>query len=95
MLKLIKNRLASNEVLFDNNGNEIKWQYFVDLVHMKDRGFYLMHKMNKMHINRTRRKMKVDLAAQTLSESTAASIELLMIQGTQEFIGAEPTIIFT
>lgn len=93
MLKLVRNQLASKKVLFDSNENEIKWQYFIDLVNMKDRGFCLMHKMNQSHINWTRRKMKVDLAAQTLSESTAASMELLMQQGIDEFLNAEPTII--
>lgn len=94
MLKLVRNRWSSNEVLFDINGNEIRWDYLVDLVRMNDRGFALTHRMNQSHIDWHGKKMKVDIAAQTLSESTAASIELLMNEGVPEFAGAETTIKF-
>lgn len=93
MIKLVRNRLCAKEVLYDG-GNEICWEYFVNLVRMDDRGFNLTHKMNQVHIDWSRKKMKVDIAAQTLSESTAASIELLMEKGVPEFDGAMATIKF-
>lgn len=94
MIKLVRNKLASKEVIFDGDGNEIKWQYFVDLVNMAKRGFSMLHKMNQSHIDWKRKKMKVDLAVQTLSASTASSMELLMNKGVEEFNGAEHTIKF-
>lgn len=94
MIKLIRNRLASNKVLYDVNGNEIRWDYFVDLVRMNDRGFALAHKMNQSHIEWQRKKMKVNLAVQTLSESTATAMTLLWKNGVQEFAGSEHTIKF-
>lgn len=94
MLKLIRNKWSTKEVLYDNSGNEICWEYLVDLVRMNDRGFALTHKMNQSHIDWSGKKMKVDIAAQTLSESTAASVELLMNKGISEFAGAEFTIKF-
>lgn len=93
MLKLIRNRLGAKRVLFDEEDNEIRWQYFIDLVHMRSRGL-CTHKMTLSHIDFERNKMKVDLAAETLSESTAASIQHLMDTGVQEFKGAEATIKF-
>lgn len=95
MIKLVRNRLSAKEVLIDDKGNEIKWQYFVDLVRMKDSGFALTHKMTRAHIDWRRNKMKVDLAVQTLSASTANSMELLMNKGLPQFAGAGPTIEFT
>lgn len=92
MMKLVRNNLSLKETLFDINGNEIHWQYFIDLVRMKDLGFVLTHKMNQSHIDWRRKKMKVDLAVQTLSESTAASMEFLMKKEVAEFYGAEHSI---
>lgn len=94
MIKLIRNRLSAKEVLFDCNGKEIRWEYFVDLVRMNDRGFALTHKMNQSHIEWRSKKMKVNIAVQTLSGSTADSMELLMNHGVAEFHGAEFTIKF-
>lgn len=95
MLKLIRNRLSTKEVLYESNDNEIRWEYFVDLVRMRDRGFELTHKMSQKHIEWQKRKMKVDIAAQTLSASTANSIEILMENGLPEFQDAGYTIKFT
>lgn len=94
MLKLVRNKIATKQTLYDGDGNEVCWQYLVDLVRMKDRGFGFTHKMNRKHINWEQRKMKVDVAAQTLSESTASSIEYLLKKGVTEFAGAEATIQF-
>lgn len=94
MLKLVRNNLSIKETLFDINGNPIRWQYFIDLVRMNDRGFVLTHKMTQSHINWQKKKMKVDLAAQTLSESSAASMEFLQSKDVTEFVGAEHTIKF-
>lgn len=94
MIKLIRNRLASKGILIDYEGNKIYWQYFVDLVQKNDHGYCLTHKMSKKHIEWWHKKMKVDLAVETLSESTASSIEFLLRKNIPEFVGAEATIKF-
>lgn len=94
MIKLIRNRLATKGMLIDGEGNAIEWKYFVELVRMKNRGFTLPHKMNLSHIAWHQKKMKVEIAVQTLSASTAASMELLMKKGLPEFVGAEANIKF-
>lgn len=92
MIKLIRNKFATREILYNENGDKICWQYLVDLVRMKDRGFTLTHKMNQSHINWTQKKMKVELAVQTLSQNSANAIEFLMNEGIHEFVGAQHTI---
>lgn len=92
MVKLIRNSLAAKGVIFNGDNSEIKWQYFVDLVNMQYRGFALTHNMTQTHINWKQIKMKVDIAVETLSERTAASMEFLMKKGLPEFTGAEYTI---
>lgn len=94
VIKLIRTRLATDKELVDSDGNKICWKYFVELVQMQNRGFTLTHKMNQSHIDWKRKKMKVDLAVQTLSKSTADSMEFLMNKGVAEFAGAGPTIKF-
>lgn len=95
MIKLIRNRFAAKQVLYDSHGSEIKWQYYVDLLKMKDHGFSLTHKITKSHIEWSNKKMKVNLAVETLSASTASSIEFLMRKGVPEFMNAESTVQFT
>lgn len=94
MIKLIRNRLSSQEILFDPAGKEIRWQFLIDLVRMKNHGFTFTHKMNQSHINWRQKKMKVDLAVQALSESTASAMEYLLNTGIDEFAGSESTIEF-
>ncbi|XP_055309040.1 uncharacterized protein LOC129572948 [Sitodiplosis mosellana] len=50
--------------------------------------------MTQAHIDWRRNKMKVNLAVETLSGSTADSMELLMNKGLPQFAGAGPTIEF-
>lgn len=56
MIKLIRNKLAAKEILYDSDGNEIKWQYFVELVRKQNCGFELAHKMNQSHIDWTKKR---------------------------------------
>lgn len=93
MFKLVRNRLAAKEELFDEE-NKIKWQYFIDLVQLRKSGFSLTHKMTRAHIEFAQNKMRVYLAVETLSDSTANSMELLMNKGLPQFAGAEHTIKF-
>lgn len=96
VIKLIRGILAKLKVLYDSQGNKIKWEYFVHLVRFKDkRNLGSVHKMNAAHIGWSSNPMKVRLAVETLSASTANAMEFLMNQNYPEFVGAEHTIRFT
>lgn len=95
VMKLVRNILGTKKILFDANNNAIKWDYFEKLVAFKDsRNFEHSHKMTQAHIQWKSNPMKVRLAVETLSASTAYSMEFLMKQGHTEFAGAGPTINF-
>lgn len=94
MVKLARNKLSMKEILLDDDGKEIKWKHFEDLVQMSDRGFTFAHRMTRSHIEWKNKRMKVDLAVQTLSESTASAMEFMKRKGFPEFLDAEPTIKF-
>lgn len=92
MLKLIRNALGNKKVLYDSSGAKIEWAYFENLVEKSD--FKGTHKLTKAHLQWKRRGMKVSIAVQTLSASTANAIEFLMNAGHDEFEDAVPTIQF-
>lgn len=95
MLKLIRRILAIYGFLIDVNGGRIEWKYFEELVNLsKSDGFHMTHKMSQAHIQWQNKKMKVDLAVQTLSRSTAASMRYAKDQGHSKFVNAGPTIQF-
>lgn len=65
-------------ILDAREGNEIKWQLFEDLVLLQlSENINLGNKLTKTHMEFENRKMNVRLEAQTLSISTATSIEYL------------------
>lgn len=95
MLKLVRNTYGSKQIIFDRDGGEIKWSYIEKLVEYgKTREFRLIHKLNQKHLQWKRCIMKVDIADQTLSASTAGSLKFLIEQGENDFRDAGPTIRF-
>lgn len=95
VVKLIRGILAKRKVLFDSQGNKIKWEYFVHLVRFNDkRNLGFVHKMTAAHIGWSSNPMKVILAVQTFSATNANAMEFFMNQNYPEFIGAEHTIRF-
>lgn len=96
MIKLVRNTLASRSCLLNGSNEEIKWSNFVDLVNYSrdHRQFGLSHKMNKRHLLWADRKMHVRTAVETLSLSTANSLEFLMKKGVEQFSNAQPNIEF-
>lgn len=95
MLKLMRNTLGNNQILFNSSGGRIKWNFIDKLVEYSgSHGFKGMHKLTKSHIQWKRKVMNVLIAVQTLSESTASSIEFLMNQGHEDFKDATATIEF-
>lgn len=95
MLKLARNCVANNAYLIDENNSRIKWKYFETLEHFRvNKGFTLTHKLNKKHIQFKNFKMNVRVAAETLSNSVANSMNYLMNCGHKEFAKSTPTIRF-
>lgn len=76
LLKLLRNCLASQQVLIDGEGRYIKWDYFKKLVILQEeQGLHAGTKLRKRHIEWFREKMKVFLASQTFSNSVANALE--------------------
>lgn len=94
MLKLVRNILASHEVFHDATGAKIEWKYFKMLETFRERGLITGHKLNKKHIQWDRNQMKVRLAAETLSESVASSMETLLKCNYPEFADCQATVKF-
>lgn len=93
--KLIRNTLASKTTIVEGNNKKIQWKHFEDLVdYGKSNGFVLTHKLTQRHLQWKKNIMKVETAVQTLSASTAESMEFLMNKGYKQFADAEPTIHF-
>lgn len=96
MLKLMRNLLGNLKMLLDDNGNLIKWSFFVDLQEISTKGDLLTHKLTKKHTNEwERNKMNVRLASETYSESVVNSMKLLRISEHPKFKNSEPTERFT
>lgn len=66
-IKLLRNVLADNKSIIDDNGNIIQWEYFMKLheIQVKE-SLHLGNKLRESHINYEKQKMKVKLAAQIL-----------------------------
>lgn len=93
--KLVRNTLASKGTIFNENNEPIEWKYFVALEKFgREKDFIIVSKLNRKHIEWQKRKMKVRIAVETFSNSVADSIEYLLNQGQEDFIGAEATIEF-
>lgn len=76
MLKLVRTTLAEKGIIVDKDNAKILWHYLVELEKLQSHeGLRLSNKLKKAHINWTQQKMKVNLAAQSLSLSVANAIE--------------------
>lgn len=96
MEKLVRNILGKYGKLIDMDGKMIAWKYFEELVKLRrTEGFALTHKMTEAHIQWRSKKMKVQLAVQTLSKSTADSMQFLLEEEHPKFSDANATIRFT
>lgn len=96
MLKLVRNTFSEWGILKDLNGQQINWNYVTELQKLQEKeGLRLANKLQRDHIMWKQQKMKVNLAAQTLSCSVADAISycnnyLKMAQ----FKGSEATVAF-
>lgn len=95
-LKLIRNALGQYGTFRDGEGRSIKWDYFSKLVDIQEReGLHLANKITRRHINYKTEIMKVKLAAQIFSRSTAKAIEYLRTNKYPGFKGSLGTEIFS
>ena len=94
MLKLMRNCLASYGVLKNEHGAKIKWNYIEQLHKLQEaEGLRLGNKLKAAHIMWTKQKMKVNVAAQTLSASVADAIEFCRVNlKLYQFTGSEATV---
>jgi hypothetical protein len=75
MLKLIRNTLADKHTLMDCDGNLVKWEFIKKLQELQSaEGLRAANKLHERHIQWAKQKMKVKLAAQTLSASVADAL---------------------
>lgn len=96
MLKLVRNTLADLKVLKQAAGELISWKFLEDLHAVQEKeGLRLGNKLRSAHINWRKQKMKVNLAAQSLSSSVADALvfcrEHLYLP---EFAGCDATVNF-
>ena len=95
LVKCVRNCLGDLKVL-TYNGQYIKWS-FVEALHQVQQSdnLYLANKVSAEHINYSKNKMNVRLAAQTLSRSVADAIDFLREDlRMSEFQGSEATTEF-
>ena len=94
MLKLVRNTLAAKGSIFSND-SIVRWEYFVSLHKLQQaEGLHLGNKLRASHIEWFKKKMNVKVAAQTLSDSVATSLEFCAKENFSEFKGCEETITF-
>lgn len=78
MAKLGRNILGNKGTLYDEHGEEIRWKYIADLIKLQiSENVNLGNKLTKTHSEYNNLIMNVKVAVQTLSNSTAESIEYL------------------
>lgn len=77
MIKLAHNTLV-NSLILESPAGQIKWCYFEYLHEIQTNlSFKFANKINSVHLNWQRNKMKVKYVVQLLSSSTANAIEYL------------------
>ncbi|KAB0802988.1 hypothetical protein PPYR_05174 [Photinus pyralis] len=87
MLKLVRNNWASSSVFLDPEGREIRWEFIDKLHHLQDaEGLYLGNKLRQKHVQWRKAIMKVNIAAQTLSNSVDLKLK--------DFENADATVKF-
>ena len=95
MLKLARNSLGDMKVFFTDEGNIISWQHIEELFNVqKSDVLHLGNKLKNTHIKWHNQKMKVAIAAQTLSNSVAAGIMYLKNLKLKQFENSEETAKF-
>lgn len=92
LLKLARNILGNNKIMYYGDG-KIDWNFFESLEELRiDGTLRHTHKMTKKHLQYTKFKMNVRIAAETLSNAVADSMQTLMNLGEKNFENCSSTI---
>ncbi|KAL4091716.1 hypothetical protein QTP88_026364 [Uroleucon formosanum] len=94
MVKLARNTLGNNKTLISNDG-AVKWSYIDQLFEVQNQlSLKFANKLSQAHVKWQNNKMKVKLAAQTLSASTADALTFLKNMHMDNFHNVDATVIF-
>jgi hypothetical protein len=94
MLKLVRNTLASCRILESESGH-VYWSYIQELHEVQQKaGLRAANRLTSRHVDFHNQKMKVRLAAQTLSNSVAMALVMMHNSGDPKFIDVMPTVEF-
>jgi len=94
MVKLAQNTLGNNKTLISNEG-AIKWSYIDQLFEVQNKlSLKFANKLSQAHVKWQNNKMKVTLAAQTLSASTADALTFLKNMHMENFHNVDATVTF-
>lgn len=91
MLKLVRNNFAKSGIICDGEGNFVNWNFIVTLIRLIEfEGLHPAVKIRRRHIHFHNEKMKVNLAAQVLSNSVGdallhAEVDRKLIRTDSEF----------
>ena len=78
MIKLARNALGDLGCFKTADGKLTEWQFIKNLIELQtEEGFSIANKLNSDHLNWQKQKMKVKLATQTFSSSTATALQFL------------------
>jgi hypothetical protein len=76
LIKLARNALGDLKVLFTEDGRQIDWKFICELEKLQStEELHLANKITKEHVQFSKKKMRVYLATQVLSNSVADAIE--------------------
>ena len=76
LIKLARNTLGDLKLLFTEDGRRIQWNLICELEKLQSgQGLHLANKICKDHVQFSKKKMKVYLATQVLSDSVADALE--------------------
>lgn len=94
LIKLARNCLGSKLTIYDIENRKIEWLFIEKLVTLQiSENINFGNKLTKGHIEYQNNKMNVRLACETLSDSTAASIEYLnKVENNENFRNSEGTV---
>ena len=92
MLKLARNALGDMNVFVTPKEEKISWEFIKALYDIQQQDIlHIGNKLKTKHIQWQKHKMKVSIAAQTLSESVAAAITFLRENGNPNFKDSKAT----
>ena len=95
MLKLARNSLGVLQVFYTDTGAKICWNYIIELYNVQNSDvLHLGNKLKRKHIKWHNQKMKVAIAAQTLSHSFAAGLMYLKSSKLAQFQDSDETAEF-